>query len=68
MAVPAEPVLMADGFHAPVMPLVEVAGNGGGVLPWQSGPTGLKMGVTRLVTDTIMVVDVAHCPAPGVKV
>ena len=68
MAVPAEAVLMADGFHAPVMLLVEAAGNVGGALPWQRGPRRLNVGMIKLVTATIMVVEVAHCPAPGVKV
>ena len=52
------------------MPLSEVTGNAGTVLPAQmvSGPPRLNVGVTFGLTVTVNVAGTAHCPASGVKV
>ena len=57
---PDEAVLMVAGLQVPVMLLVEAAGKAGGVPPWQRVPKGLKVGVIRGSTYTLMVVEVAH--------
>jgi hypothetical protein len=59
---------MAAGFHVPVMPLFDVAGNAGAVAFKQSDPIGLKVGVTFGFTVTVSVAVVAHWPASGVNV
>ena len=61
-------VLSKTGDQVPVMPLVEVVGNGDNVAPEQMAATGLKVGVTLGVTVIVNVVVVAHCPAVGVNV
>ena len=45
IVVPAVEVLIIAGFHVPVMPLVEVNGNAGGIEFRQNGPIALKVGV-----------------------
>ena len=61
-------VLSKTGDQVPVMPLVEVVGNGDNVAPEQMAATGLKVGVTFGVTVIVNVVVVAHWPAAGVNV
>ena len=61
-------VLFKTGDQVPVMPLVEVVGNGASVAPEQMAATGLKVGVMFGVTVIVNVVVVAHCPAVGVNV
>ena len=61
-------VLSKTGDQVPVMPLVEVVGNGASVAPEQMAATGLKVGVTLGVTVMVSVVVVAHWPAVGVNV
>ena len=61
-------VLFKVGAQVPVMPLVEVVGNGVNVAPEHIDATGLKVGVTFGVTVMVSVVVVAHCPAVGVNV
>ena len=61
-------VLMVAGLHVPVMPLLDVAGNAGAVLFWQSGPIVLNVGVSCGSTVMINVPVVAHCPVAGVNV
>ena len=56
------------GAQEPVMPLVEVVGNGAKVAPEQTGATAVNVGVTFGLTVIVKVVVVAHCPAVGVKV
>ena len=56
------------GAHEPVMPLLEVIGNGVKVAPEQIGPTALNVGVTFGLTVMVNVAVVAHCPAVGVNV
>jgi hypothetical protein len=48
--------------------LLEVVGNAGAVLFWQSGPICVNAGVICDVITTSMVVTEPHCPAFGVKV
>jgi len=50
------------------MPLFEVIGNGNRALPEQIAAIGVNIGVTLEFTVMVIVVDVAHCPAFGVKV
>jgi hypothetical protein len=61
-------VLFNAGDQVPVMPLVDVAGNAERAAPEQIGSTAAKVGVTFWLTVIVNVVDVAHCPAVGVKV
>ena len=50
------------------MPLLELVGNGDKVAPEHIGATAVNVGVTFGLTVIVNVVDVAHCPAVGVKV
>ena len=68
VVVPMVAVLMTAGFHVPVMPLVDVAGNAGAVAFWHSGPICVNVGVICVAITMSMVMIVAHCPAAGVKV
>ena len=70
MVVPTLAVLIVAGLHVPVIAgiFVELVGNTGGMLFWQSGPIALKVGVIVSGTSITMVMLVAHCPASGVNV
>ena len=59
---------MSAGAHVPVMPLLEVVGNGFKVPPEQMGATAVNVGVMFGFTVIVRVVVVAHRPAVGVKV
>jgi len=49
------------GDHVPVIPLVDVVGSTGAVVPWQKAGTALKVGtVPAPVTVTVNVATVAH--------
>jgi len=61
-------VLSKAGAHVPVMPLLEVVGNGVRVAPEQIGATAVNVGVIFGLTVIVKVVVVAHCPTVGVKV
>ena len=61
-------VLLSAGAQDPVIPLLELAGNGDKVAPEQIGATAVNVGVTFGLTVIVKVVVVAHCPAVGVKV
>jgi len=61
-------VLFSAGAQVPVMPLLEVVGNGFNVPPEQMGAIALKVGVIFGLTVMVRVVVVAHCPAAGVNV
>ena len=53
-------MLIVDGFHVPLIPLVEMAGNSGAVLFWQTGLIGINTGfITPFITISI-VTGVAH--------
>ena len=61
-------VLLSAGAHVPVMPLLDVVGNGFNVPPEQIGATAVNVGVMFGLTVIVSVVVVAHRPAVGVKV
>ena len=61
-------VLFIAGLHVPVIPFVDVVGKVEIIAPEQYGPTALKVGVIFELTVTLSVVEIAHCPAVGVKV
>jgi hypothetical protein len=61
-------VLFKAGDQVPVIPLLEVVGNGAKTAPEQIAATAANVGVTFGVTVMISVVVVAHCPAVGVNV
>jgi len=61
-------VLLSAGAQVPVIPLLEVVGNGFKVPPEQMGATAVNVGVMFGFTVMVRVVVVAHCPAVGVKV
>ena len=61
-------VLSSAGVHVPVIPLVDVVGNGDKAAPEQIGATELNIGVTFGLTVIVRVAVVAHCPAVGVNV
>ena len=53
-------VLSNAGEQVPVMPLSEVVGNGDKVVPAQTAATGLKVGITGVLTVIARVVVGAH--------
>ena len=53
-------VLFSAGDQAPVIPLLEVVGNGDKVAPEQIGATAVNVGVTLELTVIVRVVVVAH--------
>ena len=61
-------VLFNAGAQVPLIPLLDVVGNGDKGAPEQIGVTALKVGVTFGLTAMINVAVVAHWPAVGVKV
>jgi len=61
-------VLSKAGDQVPVMPLLEIVGNGVSVAPEQIGATAVNVGVTFGLTVIVNVAVVAHCPAVGVNV
>jgi hypothetical protein len=61
-------VLFNAGDQLPVIPLLEVVGNGDKLPPEQIGATGVKVGTVLLFTLIANVVETAHCPGLGVKV
>jgi len=65
---PVEEVLMVDGCQVPRMPLLDISGRSGGVLPWHSGPIWSNVGVMLFVISTVIVTGEAHCPSSGVNV
>ena len=68
VVVPGVAVLIVAGLHVPVMPFVEVVGNAGAMLFWQSGPIAVNAGVINGLMVIINDPLIAHCPAVGVKV
>ena len=61
-------VLFSAGDQVPVIPSIDVVGNGDNSAPEQIAATGLNAGVMFGLTVTVNVVVVAHWPAVGVKV
>ena len=52
----------------PVIPLLEVVGNGDNVAPEHIGAKAVNVGVMLKLTVIVSVAVVAHCPGSGVKV
>ena len=67
MLVPGVAVLIVAGAQVPSTPLGDVVLRVGGVLFWQSGPMGAKLGVTSAVIVILNVCGLAHSPAAGVN-
>jgi len=61
-------VLSSAGDQVPVIPLLEVIGNGVSVAPEQIGATAVNVGDMLELTVIVKVVVVVHCPGSGVKV
>ena len=61
-------VLSKAGDHEPVIPLLEVVGNGARVAPEQIGATAVNVGVILELTTIVMIAVDAHWPASGVNV
>jgi hypothetical protein len=61
-------VLSKAGAQVPVMPLLDVVGNGERDAPEHIDATAVNAGVTFGLTVIVIVAVVAHCPALGVKV
>ena len=53
-------MLFSAGDQVPVMPLLELVGNGDKVAPEQIGDTAVNVGVTLEFTFIVNVVAVAH--------
>ena len=53
-------LLTVDGLQVPVIPLEDVVGSTGGIVPLQNGAIALNTGVDAEVTVTVCVVVVAH--------
>ena len=68
VVVPGVAVFIVAGLHVPVMPLLDVVGNAGAILFWQSGPIAVNAGVICGLMVIGNVAMMAHCPADGVKV
>ncbi len=64
---PLAVVLIVAGLHVPVILLFDVAGSGGAVEFWHSGPIWVKVGVTLVPIVMSIVTVVAH-PDEGVNV
>ena len=60
-------LLMVAGNQVPVIPLGEVVPRVGATSPAQNGAMAAKSGVMLVVTVTLRVCVVAHCPAAGVN-
>ena len=56
------------GDHVPLIPLVEVVGKTGAADPLHTGATAVNVGIILVLTVTVAVVEVAHCPEAGVNV
>ena len=61
-------LLFNAGAHVPVIPLLDVVGNGVSVAPAQIGATALNVGVWFGLTVIVSCAVVAHWPASGVNV
>jgi hypothetical protein len=61
-------VLSKAGAQVPVMPLLDVVGNGERDAPEHIDATAVNAGVTFGLTVIVIVAVVAHCPAVGVNV
>ena len=66
--VPVAVLLIAEGFHVPLIPFVEVPGNAVGAEPLQIAASAVNVGVVLDVTVCTIVVVTAHWPVLGVNV
>ena len=66
--VPLAVLLTVDGLQLPVIPLVDVVGKTGAVVPLQNAGIALNVGATIGFTVTFNVAVVAQSPAVGVNV
>ena len=60
-------VLFIAGDHVPAIPLFDVVGNALKLPPEQIAATCVNVVTVWEFTVTVIVVEVAHCPAVGVK-
>jgi hypothetical protein len=65
--IPVVVLLTIAGLQFPIIPLVEVVGKIGDVLPPQNGIIGVNIGVVNEFMVMVFVMPVAHCPGVGVK-
>ena len=65
---PVVVLFTVDGLHVPFIPLDEVASKTGAADPLHIGAIAANEGVILVLTVTVAVVVVAHCPAVGVNV
>lgn len=68
VVVPGCDVFMVDGFHVPVMPLLDVVGNIGAVAFWHNALMAVNVGMSCGLMVMFNVVGVAHWPVVGVNV
>ena len=61
-------MLTTAGLHVPVIPLVEVVGRTGAVVPAQNAGIALNVGAPDGDTFISMLTGAAHIPASGVNV
>jgi hypothetical protein len=61
-------LLTVAGLHVPVIPLFEVPGRMGGVVPAQIEGSMVKEGFSNVLTVIVTVAGTAQSPAVGVKV
>jgi hypothetical protein len=64
---PVVMLLTVVGLQVPIMPLVEIVGKIGDILPEQNGIIGINIGVVNEFIVIVFVMPVAHCPEVGVK-
>ena len=61
-------MLFSAGVQVPVIPLLDVVGNGVKMAPEHIGATAVNVGVTLVFTVIVKVAVLAHCPGSGVNV
>ena len=61
-------VLFNAGDQLPLIPLVEMFGNGASMLPEQMAAIAVNVGLINGSTVIVNVAEAAHCPAVGVNV
>ena len=60
--------MFTAGDHVPLIPLLDVVGNGFKEFPAQIGATDVNTGTTGWLTEIVILAVIAHCPADGVNV
>ena len=60
-------VLLIAGYHVPVIPLVDLVGNGDNATPTQIAATGENVGATIGFTIIFILTGLAQRPSVGVK-